>query len=156
MLVHEADFILLHSVIGYLPFWSQGCQNCSKMFQYEWNDHIIQTKRARMFIFVSTTLFSHQRRSFLAFEDTSDNWLPKILFPGVPKWLQKWSKSCLFLCTPQGPPIWDPFDGVVASLGQLRKSMIHVDAQQWAADGCKNHKNEVFQWFGVVIMMLEG
>ena len=39
-----------------------------------------------MLIFVSTTLFSHQRSEF---EDTSDNWLPTILVPGLPKWLQK-------------------------------------------------------------------
>ena len=62
------------------------------MAQKWWNDHIIETKWVRMLIFVPTTPFSYQRSSFITFSDTSNNRIPTILAPWVPKWLQKWFK----------------------------------------------------------------
>ena len=55
----------------------------SKMAQNWQNGYIIQTKRARMLIFVAIPPFSYPGSSVMAFSGTYNNSLPKILGLGV-------------------------------------------------------------------------
>ena len=64
----------------------------SKMAQNWQNGYIIQTKRARMLIFVAIPPFSYPGSSIMAFSGTYNNSLPKILGLGVPKQAPKWPK----------------------------------------------------------------
>ena len=77
---------------SFLSNLALGSTNGPKMVHNWWNYHIIQTKWVRMVIFVPTTPFSYQGSLFITFSDTSNNRIPTILAPRVPKWLQKWSK----------------------------------------------------------------